>query len=155
MISRIRQNFIELIENISTKKDEIFNQYKVLNLENILSFYEENKKLFCNKKEILLNHINDYISTIDLKLNLDLSFVEKIDASHIDDLIEKIEKFYEDNCVEPIENDIRKKFIEKYKKLIKFFKTLYFNFSDLISNYILNYFSIKTERAPPIKFAFI
>lgn len=143
MISRIRQNFIELIENISTKKDEIFNQYKVLNLENILSFYEENKKLFCNKKEILLNHINDYISTIDLKLNLDLSFIEKI------------EKFYEDNCVDPIENDIRKKFIEKYKKLIKFFKTLYFNFSDLISNYILNYFSIKTERAPPIKFTFI
>ncbi|WP_427170316.1 hypothetical protein KST23_08530 [Fusobacterium nucleatum] len=143
MISRIRQNFIELIENISTKKDEIFNQYKVLNLENILSFYEENKKLFCNKKEILLNHINDYISTIDLKLNLDLSFIEKI------------EKFYEDNCVDPIENDIRKKFIEKYKKLIKFFKTLYFNFSDLISNYILNYFSIKTERAPPIKFTFL
>ncbi|WP_338947024.1 hypothetical protein KST17_03605 [Fusobacterium canifelinum] len=151
MISRIKRNFSELMGSLASKKDEILKQNKIINLENLLSFYKENKKIFLEKKEVLLTTINEYISTIDL----DLSFIEKIDITYINELIEKVEKFYEDNCIEPVENDIREKIIEKFKKIIKFSKVLYINFIDTISNYSLNYFSKKSERAPPVEFLFV
>ncbi|WP_147389824.1 hypothetical protein [Fusobacterium polymorphum] len=155
MISRIKNNFSELMESLATKKDEIFKQNKIINLESLLSFYKENKKIFLEKKEVLLSSINEYISTINLKIDLDLSFIEKLDITCINELIEKVEKFYEDNYIEPVENDIREKVVEKLKKIIKFSKILYINFIDTISNYSLNYSSKKSERAPPIKFLYI
>ena len=155
MISRIKNNFSELMESLATKKDEIFKQNKIINLESLLSFYKENKKIFLEKKEVLLSAINEYISTINLKIDLDLSFIEKLDITCVNELIEKVEKFYEDNCIEPVENDVREKVVEKFKKLIKFSKVLYINFIDTISNYSLNYFSKKPERAPPVKFLFV
>ena len=155
MISRIKNNFSELMESLTIKKDEIFKQNKIINLESILSFYKENKKIFLEKKEVLLSTINEYISTINLKIDLDLSFIEKLDITCINELIEKVEKFYEDNCIEPVENDVREKVVEKFKKIIKFSKVLYINFIDTISNYSLNYFSKKPERAPPVKFLFV
>ena len=155
MISRIKNNFSELMESLATKKDEIFKQNKIINLESLLSFYKENKKIFLEKKEVLLSSINEYISTINLKIDLDLSFIEKLDITCVNELIEKVEKFYEDNCIEPVENDVREKVVEKFKKIIKFSKVLYINFIDTISNYSLNYFSKKPERAPPVKFLFV
>jgi len=151
MISRIKNNFSELMENLVIKKDEVLKQNKIINLENLVSFYKENKKIFLEKKEILLTTINEYISIIDL----DLSFIEKLDITCINELIEKVEKFYEDKYIEPVENDIRKKIIEKFEKIIKFSKVLYLNFIDTISNYSLNYFSKKPERAPPAEFLFV
>ena len=151
MISRIKNNFSELMENLVIKKDEVLKQNKIINLENLVSFYKENKKIFLEKKEILLTTINEYISIIDL----DLSFIEKLDITCINELIEKVEKFYEDNYIEAVENDIRKKIIEKFEKIIKFSKVLYLNFIDTISNYSLNYFSKKPERAPPAEFLFV
>ena len=41
------------------------------------------------------------------------------------------------------------------QKIIKLLKALYINFTDTISDYNLNYFSKKIERAPPTKFYFI
>ena len=155
MISRIKNNFSELMESLATKKDEIFKQNKIINLESLLSFYKENKKIFLEKKEVLLSTINEYISTINLKIDLDLSFIEKLDITCVNELIEKVEKFYEDNCIEPVENDVREKVVEKFKKIIKFSKVLYINLIDTISNYSLNYFSKKPERAPPVKFLFV
>ena len=155
MISRIKNNFSELMESLATTKDEIFKQNKIINLESLLSFYKENKKIFLEKKEVLLSTINEYISTINLKIDLDLSFIEKLDITCVNELIEKVEKFYEDNCIEPVENDVREKVVEKFKKIIKFSKVLYINFIDTISNYSLNYFSKKPERAPPVKFLFV
>ena len=155
MISRIKNNFTELMENLVNKKDEILKENKIINLDNLFSFYEENKKIFLEKKEVLLNAINEYISNVDLKINLDLSFIEKLDITCINELIEKVEKFYINNCIEPIENDIREKVVEKLKKIVKFLKILYINFIDTISNYKLNYFSKKAERAPPVKFLYI
>ena len=155
MISRIKRNFAELMESLTVKKDEILKQNKIINLESLLSFYEENKKIFLEKKEVLLSTINEYISTINLKIDLDLSFIEKLDITCVNELIEKVEKFYEDNCIEPVENDVREKVVEKFKKIIKFSKVLYINFIDTISNYSLNYFSKKPERAPPVKFLFV
>ena len=152
MISRIKKNFAELMESLTIKKDEILKQNKIINLESLLSFYEENKKIFLEKKEVLLTTINEYIPSINLKIDVDLSFIEKLDITCINELIEKVGKFYEDNCIEPVENDIREKAVEKFKKIIKFSKILYINFIDPITNYSLNYFSKKTERDPPIKF---
>ena len=146
MISRIKNNFSEMMESLVIKKDEILKQNKIINLESLLSFYKENKKIFLEKKEILLTTINEYISIIDL----DLSFIEKLDITCINELIEKVEKFYEDNYIEPVENDVREKVVEKFKKIIKFSKVLYINFIDTVSNYSLNYFSKKPERAPPV-----
>ena len=151
MISRIKNNFTEMMESLVIKKDEILKQNKIINLESLLSFYKENKKIFLEKKEILLTTINEYISTIDL----DLSFIEKLDITCINELIEKVEKFYEDKYIEPVENDVREKIIEKFEKIIKFSKVLYLNFIDTISNYSLNYFSKKPERAPPAEFLFV
>ena len=155
MISRIKNNFTEMMESLVIKKDEILKQNKIINLESLLSFYKENKKIFLEKKEILLTTINEYISTIDLKIDLDLSFIEKLDITCINELIEKVEKFYEDKYIEPVENNVREKIIEKFEKIIKFSKVLYLNFIDTISNYSLNYFSKKPERAPPVKFLFV
>ena len=151
MISRIKNNFSELMENLVIKKDEVLKQNKIINLESLVSFYKENKKIFLEKKEILVTTINEYISIIDL----DLSFIEKLDITCINELIEKVEKFYEDNCIEPVENGVRERIIEKFKKIIKFSKVLYINFIDTISNYSLNYFSKKPERAPPAEFLFV
>ena len=155
MISRIKRNFAELMESLTVKKDEILKQNKIINLESLLSFYEENKKIFLEKKEVLLTTINEYIPSINLKIDLDLSFIETFDITCINELIEKVEKFYEDNCIEPVENHVREKVVEKFKKIIKFSKVLYINFIDAISNYSLNYSSKKTERAPPVKFLFV
>ena len=118
-------------------------------------FIKKIKKIFLERKEVLLSTINEYISTINLKIDLDLSFIEKLDITCVNELIEKVEKFYEDNCIEPVENDVREKVVEKFKKIIKFSKVLYINFIDTISNYSLNYFSKKPERAPPVKFLFV
>ena len=107
------------------------------------------------KRQVLLTTINEYIPSINLKIDLDLSFIETLEITYINELIEKVEKFYTNNCIEPIENDIREKVIEKLKKILKFLKVLYFNFIDTISNYRLNYFSKKAERAPPVKFLYI
>ena len=155
MISRIKNNFSELMENLVIKKDEVLKQNKIINLESLLSFYKENKKIFLEKKEVLLSTINEYISTINLKIDLDLSFIEKLDITCVNELIEKVEKFYEDNYIEAVENDIREKVIEKFKKIIKFSKVLYVNFINIVLNYSLNYFSKKPERAPPVKFLYI
>ena len=151
MISKIKNNFTELVESLAIKKDEILKQNKIINFESLLSFYKENKKVLLNKKELLLASINEYISTVDL----DLLSVEKLDITCINELIEKFERFYEDNYIEAVENDIRKKIIEKFNKIIKFLKNLYINFFDTISNYSLNYFSKKTDRAPPVKFLLV
>ena len=155
MISRIKRNFAELMESLTVKKDEILKQNKIINLDNLLSFYKENKKLLLEKKEVLLTTINEYIPSINLKIDLDLSFIETLEITYINELIEKVEKFYTNNCIEPIENDIREKVIEKLKKIVKFLKVLYVNFIDTISNYRLNYFSKKAERAPPVEFLYI
>ena len=40
MISRIKNNFTELMESINNKKDKILKQNKIINLDNLLYFYE-------------------------------------------------------------------------------------------------------------------
>ena len=156
MISRIRENFAQFVENMNIKKDEILKQNKFISLENLLSFYEENKKILLDKKENLLATLNKYFPNINLninlKFNLDLSFLEKLEIDNIDEIVEKLEKFYEANYIEPVESNLRKKVVEKFKKIIKFTKNIFIDYSDVFLNYTSINLNKKIERAPPYNF---
>ena len=152
MISRIRENFAQFVENVNMKKEEILKQNKFISLENLLSFYEENKKLLLDKKENLLATLNKYFPNINLKLNLDLSFMEKLELNEINEIVEKLEQFYEANYIEPVESNLRKKVVEKFKKIIKFTKNIFIDYSDIFLNYTSINLNKKIERAPPYNF---
>jgi hypothetical protein len=152
MISRIRENFAQFVESMNIKKEEILKQNKFISLENLLSFYEENKKILLNKKENLLATLNKYFPNINLKLNLDLSFMEKLELDEINEIIKKLEQFYEANYIEPVESNLRRKVVEKLKKIIKFIKNLFINYSDIFLNYTSINLNKKIERAPPSNF---
>ena len=156
MISRIRENFAQFIESMNIKKEEILKQNKFISLENLLSFYEENKKILLDKKENLLAILNKYFPNINLninlKFNLDLSFLEKLEIDNIDEIVEKLEKFYEANYIEPVESNLRKKVVEKFKKIIKFTKNIFIDYSDVFLNYTSLNLNKKIERAPPYNF---
>ena len=156
MISRIRENFAQFVETMNIKKEEILKQNKFISLENLLSFYEENKKILLDKKENLLATLNKYFPNINLninlKFNLDLSFLEKLEIDNIDEIVEKLEKFYEANYIEPVESNLRKKVVEKFKKIIKFTKNIFIDYSDVFLNYTSLNLNKKIERAPPYNF---
>ena len=156
MISRIRENFAQFLESMNIKKEEILKQNKFISLENLLSFYEENKKILLDKKENLLATLNKYFPNINLninlKFNLDLSFLEKLEIDNIDEIVEKLEKFYEANYIEPVESNLRKKVVEKFKKIIKFTKNIFIDYSDIFLNYTSINLNKKIERAPPYNF---
>lgn len=156
MISRIRENFAQFVESMNIKKEEILKQNKFVSLENLLSFYEENKKILLDKKENLLATLNKYFPNINLninlKFNLDLSFLEKLEIDNIDEIVEKLEKFYEANYIEPVESNLRKKVVEKFKKIIKFTKNIFIDYSDVFLNYTSLNLNKKIERAPPYNF---
>ena len=156
MISRIRENFAQFVESMNVKKEEILKQNKFISLENLLSFYEENKKILLDKKENLLATLNKYFPNINLninlKFNLDLSFLEKLEIDNIDEIVEKLEKFYEANYIEPVESNLRKKVVEKFKKFIKFTKNIFIDYSDVFLNYTSINLNKKIERAPPYNF---
>ena len=156
MISRIRENFAQFIESMNIKKEEILKQNKFISLENLLSFYEENKKILLDKKENLLATLNKYFPNINLninlKFNLDLSFLEKLEIDNIDEIVEKLEQFYEANYIEPVESNLRKKVVENFKKIIKFTKNIFIDYSDVFLNYTSINLNKKIERAPPYNF---
>ena len=156
MISRIRENFAQFVESMNVKKEEILKQNKFVTLENLLSFYEENKKILLDKKENLLATLNKYFPNINLninlKFNLDLSFLEKLEIDNIDEIVEKLEQFYEANYIEPVESNLRKRVVEKFKKIIKFTKNIFIDYSDVFLNYISINLNKKIERAPPYNF---
>jgi hypothetical protein len=141
---------------MNVKKEEILKQNKFVTLENLLSFYEENKKILLDKKENLLATLNKYFPNINLninlKFNLDLSFLEKLEIDNIDEIVEKLEKFYEANYIEPVESNLRKKVVEKFKKIIKFTKNIFIDYSDVFLNYTSINLNKKIERAPPYNF---
>ena len=156
MISRIRENFAQFVESMNIKKEEILKQNKFISLENLLSFYEENKKILLDKKENLMATLNKYFPNINLNINLkfklDLSFLEKLEIDNIDEIVKKLEKFYEANYIEPVESNLRKKVVEKFKKIIKFTKNIFIDYSDVFLNYTSINLNKKIERAPPYNF---
>ena len=109
-----------------------------------------NACVFCNQKKI--NGRETDVSLDDLKFNLDLSFLEKLEIDNIDEIVEKLEKFYEANYIEPVESNLRKKIVEKFKKIIKFTKNIFIDYSDVFLNYTSINLNKKIERAPPYNF---
>ena len=105
-----------------------------------------------DKKENLLATLNKYFPNINLninlKFNLDLSFLEKLEIDNIDEIVEKLEQFYEANYIEPVESNLRKKVVEKFKKIIKFTKNIFIDYSDVFLNYTSINLNKKIERAP-------
>lgn len=140
MILKLRKNLSGIFENFTVKK--------IIKLQNLLSIYEENKKIILSKKEELLKTFNNYVKNTNIQIN----FNEKIDMKYIEELVEKLEKLYEDKYLNRIESDISNRFIDKLKKIIKFINLLYVSFMDIILNYnsALSYKQI--GRAPPLIF---
>ena len=128
-LSKVVQTVVTHFFEQVTKKDYLATFYKInfLNIENVALLYEKNK------------HISNS--------GIDLSFLENVDLKR---LVENFERLCANGYINFIENDIRKKIIEKITKLIYILPKLHF------CNVILNYTSVsekkKISRAPPYNF---
>lgn len=144
-LSKVVQSVVANFFGQITKKDYFANFSKInfLNIENVPLLYEKNKKIVLNKSDEFLKMLDRYISNS----GIDLSFLENVDLKK---LVENFERLCANGYINFIENDIRKKIIEKITKLIYILPKLHF------CNIILNYTSInenkKISRAPPYNF---
>ncbi|WP_199726022.1 hypothetical protein [Leptotrichia sp. OH3620_COT-345] len=133
--------FNQFLKNYSTS---VFLNGNFVNFENISSIYNKNKKILLNKSDNFFKFLDKQISIPDF----DLSFFESIDKKYISFLVRKFEQLCSNNYIGFMTNDIRKKVIEKFKKIIDsiFLCTVFTNTS-------LNYSSISSNvrivRAPP------
>ena len=122
---------------------DTFSKINFLNIENVALLYKKNKNIILGKSDEFLKLLDKYISNS----GMDLSFLENVD---LEKLIENFERLCSNGYINFIENDIRKKIIEKITKLINILPKLHF------CNVILNYTSIskniKIGRAPPYNF---
>jgi len=122
---------------------DTFSKINFLNIENVALLYKKNKNIILGKSDEFLKLLDKYISNS----GMDLSFLENVDLKK---LIENFERLCSNGYINFIENDIRKKIIEKITKLINILPKLHF------CNVILNYTSIskniKIGRAPPYNF---
>lgn len=122
---------------------DTFSKINFLNIENVALLYKKNKNIILGKSDEFLKLLDKYISNS----GVDLSFLENVDLKK---LIENFERLCSNGYINFIENDIRKKIIEKITKLINILPKLHF------CNVILNYTSIskniKIGRAPPYNF---
>lgn len=122
---------------------DTFSKINFLNIENVALLYKKNKNIILGKSDEFLKLLDKYISNS----GIDLSFLENVDLKK---LIENFERLCSNGYINFIENDIRKKIIEKITKLINILPKLHF------CNVILNYTSIskniKIGRAPPYNF---
>ena len=122
---------------------DTFSKINFLNIENVALLYKKNKNIILGKSDEFLKLLDKYISNS----GIDLSFLENVD---LEKLIENFERLCSNGYINFIENDIRKKIIEKITKFINILSKLHF------CNVILNYTSIskniKIGRAPPYNF---
>ena len=122
---------------------DTFSKINFLNIENVALLYKKNKNIILGKSDEFLKLLDKYISNS----GMDLSFLENVDLKK---LIENFERLCSNGYINFIENDIRKKIIEKITKFINILSKLHF------CNVILNYTSIskniKIGRAPPYNF---
>ena len=122
---------------------DTFSKINFLNIENVALLYKKNKNIILGKSDEFLKLLDKYISNS----GIDLSFLENVD---LEKLIENFERLCSNGYINFIENDIRKKIIEKITKFINILSKMHF------CNVILNYTSIskniKIGRAPPYNF---
>ena len=144
-LSKVVQSVISNLFEQIAKKDyfSTFSKINFLNIENVALLYKKNKNIVISKSDVFLKALDKYISNS----GIDLSFLENVDLKK---LVEKFERLCANGYKNFIENDIRKKIIEKITKLIYILPKLHF------CNVILNYTSVsekeKISRAPPYNF---
>ena len=122
---------------------DTFSKINFLNIENVALLYKKNKNIILGKSDEFLKLLDKYISNSCM----DLSFLENVDLKK---LIENFERLCSNGYINFIENDIRKKIIEKITKLINILPKLHF--CSVILNYTSISKNIKIGRAPPYNF---
>ena len=144
-LSKIVQSVVSDFLGQITKKDyfSAFTKINFLNIENIALLYEKNKNIVISKSDEFLKLLDKHISNS----GIDLSFLENVD---IKKLVENFERLCANGYKNFIENDIRKKVIEKITKLIVLPKLRLFFY--ILLNYTSISKNIKISRAPPYNF---
>ncbi|WP_369716568.1 hypothetical protein [Leptotrichia alba] len=144
-LSKIVQSVISDFLGQITKKDYFLTFAKInfLNIENIALLYKKNKNVVINKSDEFLKLLDKHIANS----GIDLSFLENVD---IKKLVENFEQLCANGYKNFIENDIRKKIIERITKLIVLPKLHLFFY--IILNYTSVSKNIKISRAPPHNF---
>jgi hypothetical protein len=115
--------------------------------ENICSIYSQNKKILLNKSDVFLQFLDKYISNVEF----DLSFLENMD---IELLIKKFEQLCSNSYINFMTNDIRKKVIESFKKIINGMIYIHVSFSGIMLNYTSFSSNVRIVRAPPVHYCF-
>ncbi len=151
IFGKIIQNTLYNIFNHFFNKNplSILSDSYFVNINNIFRIYNENKKIFLNKNDVFFKFLNKNISN----MKFELTFLENID---IKKLIKKFERLCSNSYINFISNDIRKKVIEKFKKIIGEISLLYTLFTEISLNYSSFFSNIRIVRAPPVfsKFSF-
>ena len=142
---KIIQNTLYNIFNHFFNKNplSILSDRYFVNINNIFRIYNENKKIFLNKNDVFFKFLYKNISNI----KFELTFLENID---IKKLIKKFERLCSNSYINFISNDIRKKVIEKFKKIIGEISLLYTLFTEISLNYSSFFSNIRIVRAPPV-----
>ena len=115
--------------------------------ENICSIYSQNKKILLNKSDTFFQFLDKYISNVEF----DLSFLENMD---VELLIKKFEQLCSNSYISFMTNDIRKKVIESFKKIINGMIYIHVSFSGIMLNYTSFSSNVRIVRAPPVHYCF-
>ena len=144
-LSKVIQSAISNLSEQFAKKNyfDTFSKINFLNIENVALLYKRNKNIIISKSDNFLKSLDKYISNS----GIDLSFFENVDLKK---LVENFERLCSNGYKNFIENDIRKKVIEKITKLIVLPKLRLFFY--ILLNYTSISKNIKISRAPPYNF---
>ena len=99
------------------------------------------------KSDVFLQFLDKYISNVEF----DLSFLENMD---IELLIKKFEQLCSNGYISFMTNDIRKKVIESFKKIINGMVYIHVSFSGIMLNYTSFSSNVRIVRAPPVHYCF-
>jgi len=84
-------------------------------------------------------------------VEFDLSFLENMD---LELLIKKFEQLCSNSYISFMTNDIRKKVIESFKKIINSMVYIHVSFSGIMLNYTSFSSNVRIVRAPPVHYCF-
>lgn len=175
MFRKLKKNILSEIVSIILvnifqnffKKYNFYNYYfkfiknnNFVNLENIYTIYANNKKILLNKSDIFFTFLDNQISNLKFDvpelsdLSINLSFLENVDKKYIKKIIKKFERLSLNEYINFMTNDIRIKFIEKFKQIINSILLLYMSFISVLLNYISITKNIRIVRAPPFNYNF-
>jgi len=113
----------------------------------ILNLLFSSSFVFFSNAVVRLTFLDKYISNVEF----DLSFLENMD---IELLIKKFEQLCSNGYISFMTNDIRKKVIESFKKIINGMVYIHVSFSGIMLNYTSFSSNVRIVRAPPVHYCF-